>query len=137
MTTWIATNHPDRTGLGAWHAGVPRYRFTDKTRRLVGTHLVTRCSGRQLGGPWGYSTAPNGPATAGYYDQCSRCVALLAADRAKFQRKARAGLEPHASKVRTLAAMTTRIRDAADRDAADEINEKSTATGGIRRAHAV
>ena len=90
MTTWIAATNLKGPGFTLWHVGVEHRRYTDKTRKLVGEYLLTRCSGRQLGGPWGYSRISNG-AAMGYNDcdRCKNCERLLEKDSRAFQRKAR------------------------------------------------
>lgn len=87
MSTWIASNHPDSPGLGRWHVGIESRAYTDRTRRLVGVTLRTRCSNRQLGGPWGYSRTTNPDHVQG--NECVRCAALHAADMRAFRAKAR------------------------------------------------
>lgn len=68
MTTWIATNHPDRTGLGSWHAGVEKRRAREVCARALSVEL-------QWGRP------PKGPAAryddADGYEVGQRIYALI------------------------------------------------------------
>lgn len=74
---WIRSRYG--SGMGAseepekYHLAKLREARGDRTGRLISRYYVAACSGRQLGGPWGYERAevvPDGEPV------CKRCARL-------------------------------------------------------------
>jgi len=65
--TWIVGN------FGLWHLAKVRELLGAKTGKVYSSTLVAACSGRQVGGAYGYSAKTERPAEAGC---CARCLKL-------------------------------------------------------------
>lgn len=73
MTLWIASNATDDA---TWHLAEKR-ELVSASGKVFSRYSVTRCSGKKLGGPYGYSVKHRHDITE-YERVCSRCVALEA-----------------------------------------------------------
>ena len=68
---YIASNTPQEFGRDTpWHAAVLRHRIGAVTGKVLRTYYVPACSGRPLGGSWGYTTVEELPRNA---TRCRRC----------------------------------------------------------------
>lgn len=75
---FIVSNGPNANGM--WHAARVIEVRGARTGALISRGHVAACTGRQLGGPWGYSrwTDEGQPAAL---EMCARCARLVAAAR--------------------------------------------------------
>jgi hypothetical protein len=56
-----------------WHLGVRKFRRYSRSGLIAGVSYVTKCSGRQLGGAWGYAKKSE---LFDADEKCSRCFAV-------------------------------------------------------------
>lgn len=67
LPVWITSNY----GGGLWHIGKQTIMIGPKTGKILHVGRVAACNGKQLGGPWGYTTSIEGRGP-----RCPRCLAI-------------------------------------------------------------
>lgn len=74
MTTWI--NSLAGSGQVVWHLGEKRELRGVKTGTIKRTYYVTKCTGKQLGGAYGYVTREDTPIIDLACKRCAKIAGL-------------------------------------------------------------